>query len=103
MAGIREPAVISVVTLIELEGGVDEADVGLRRDRLAVVLRPMQVLAFTEAETVAYGAIVRQLGYSRRKVLDRMIAAQAIVADAKLVTTNGADFRSISGLKLLEW
>jgi tRNA(fMet)-specific endonuclease VapC len=42
-------------------------------------------------------------GYSRRKVLDRMIAAQALVDEATLVTRNGDDFRDIPGLTLLEW
>ena len=42
-------------------------------------------------------------GFSRRKVLDRMIAAQAITYGATLVTRNGDDFRDILGLRLLEW
>jgi len=32
-----------------------------------------------------------------------MIAAQTIVIGATLVTLNGANFRDIPGLKLLEW
>ena len=41
-------------------------------------------------------------GYSRRKLLDRMIAAQALVHRATLVTFNPDDFSDIPGLSLLE-
>ncbi len=97
------PILVSIVTVVELEGGVDEADVDLRRQRLDVVLEPMNVLPFGPVEAGVYGDVVRRLGYSRRKVLDRMIAAQAIVAGASIITLNAADFRDIPGLKLMEW
>ena len=42
-------------------------------------------------------------GYSLAKQLDRMIAAQALVHHAILITRNGADFRDVPGLRLLEW
>ena len=42
-------------------------------------------------------------GYSRRKLLDRMIAAQALVHRATLVTLNEDDFRDIPGLHLESW
>jgi predicted nucleic acid-binding protein len=40
---------------------------------------------------------------SRRKLLDRMIAAQALVHRATLVTLNASDFRDVPGLELLSW
>ena len=46
---------------------------------------------------------VEGAGYSRRRILDRMIAAQALVHRATLVTTNAGDFRDVPGLELLEW
>lgn len=103
LARVREPVMISTITLVELEGGIDESDLALRRDRLSVVLEPMTVLTFGPVEARAYGSITQAVGYSRRKVLDRMIAAQALVAKACLVTSNGADFRDIPGLELIEW
>ena len=41
--------------------------------------------------------------YSRRKLLDRMIAAQALVHRATLVTFNPDDFSDIPGLSSLVW
>ncbi len=96
---------MSVVSRVELESGVyrDPALVTVRRARLAALLMSVPALSFDEAEADAYRAIVESAGYSRRKLLDRMIAAQALAHQATLVTQNGADFRDVPGLHLLEW
>ena len=102
---LQGAVLLSVVSRVELEGGVyrDPALVHVRRPRLDVILDTLPVLAFDDASADAYRGIVAVAGYSRRKLLDRMIAAQAIVHRATLVTLNGADFRDVPGLKLLEW
>jgi antitoxin VapB len=46
---------------------------------------------------------VETAGYSRRNLLNRMIASQAIVHRATLVTMNAACFADIPVLKLLAW
>lgn len=51
----------------------------------------------------AYRTIVEAAGSSRRKILDRMIAAQALVHRATLVTRNPDDFRDVLGLNLVVW
>ena len=96
---------LSIITRVELEGGVyrDPPTADARRRRLEILLAALPVLPFDADAAEAYGAIVREAGYSRRKLLDRMIAAQAIVDDATLVTLNPADFADIPGLKLLAW
>lgn len=96
---------ISTVTRVELEGGVyrDPAQAVLLRPRLNLLLENLAELPFTSAEAAAYGRIVQQCGYSRAKLIDRMIAATAIVADATLATLNVRDFRGIPGLKLEDW
>jgi predicted nucleic acid-binding protein len=58
---------------------------------------------FDEPAADAYRAIVEAAGYSRRKLLDRMIAATAIVHRAVLVTRNADDFQDIPGLRLEAW
>lgn len=99
----EETAAFSIVTLVELEAGLVEPESDVRRARLDTLLETINVRPFDQRDVAAYGQILSVLGFSRRKVLDRMIAAQAIVDDATLVTLNGADFRDIPGLKLLEW
>ncbi|MBI5940473.1 MAG: type II toxin-antitoxin system VapC family toxin [Caulobacterales bacterium] len=96
---------ISVITRVELEGGVyrEPENTAFRRARLNLFLRNVEVLPFEGVSADAYQVILGALGFSRRKILDRMIAAQALVLDATLVTLNPADFADIPGLKLLAW
>lgn len=99
------PLLLSVVSRVELEADLGRLDASVdeRRARLDALLDAVPVLPFGTAEAQAYRDIVETRGFSRRKVLDRMIAAQAITAGATLVTRNGDDFRDIPGLELLEW
>ena len=104
--GALEGAVLlSIVTRVELEGGVyrEPEMAGRRRARLETMLAALPVVPFDDAAADVYRAIVEQAGYSRRKLLDRMIAAQAIVCHAGLVTRNADDFRDIAGLRLEVW
>jgi tRNA(fMet)-specific endonuclease VapC len=105
VAALDDAVLISIVTRIELEGGVyrDPAHVLVRRARLDAVLASIPTLAFDDAAADAYAGIVARAGYSRRKILDRMIAAQALVHRAMLVTLNPDDFADVSGLELRAW
>jgi predicted nucleic acid-binding protein len=96
---------LSIVTRVELEGGVYRvpAEAGVRRARLNALLAALPVLAFDDAAADAYAAIVAAAGYSRRKLLDRMIAAQAVVHRATLVTMNPGDFADVPELEVLSW
>ena len=96
---------VSIITRVELEGGLlrDPSEAALRHARLDAILASLQVHPFDGACADAYRTIVGATGYSRRKILDRMIAAQALVLQATLVTLNPADFSDIPGLKLLAW
>lgn len=96
-------ALISIVTHVELEGGVyAKPDLAAtRRASLDVLLQTLDVIAFEARALEAYSGIVSASGYSRPKILDRMIAATALAHDLTLVTCNGDDFRDISGLKLV--
>lgn len=96
---------LSIVTQVELEGGVyrSPADTSVRRARLDVMLQSLPVAPFDEAAVEAYRQIVATAGYSRRKLLDRMIAAQALVHRATLVTRNPDDFADVPGLQVEVW
>ena len=102
---LRGGVSLSVITRIELEGGVhqDEPDAARRRERLDILLESLPVLPFEAAAAESYRMIIEAAGFSRRKIVDRMIAAQALASDATLVTRNAGDFRDIPNLKLLEW
>ena len=96
---------ISIVTLIELEGGLAVAPdlASGRREALARFLLTAQVLPLDRQVTAAYASIIAVTGFSRPRVLDRLIAATALAHDLTLVTTNGPDFATIPGLKLEIW
>lgn len=100
-----EGLAISAITHVELEGGVyrEPANSAARRLRLDRLLTIVKVLPFDDATAAVYGNIVRQAGYSRRKILDRMIGAQALAHGFPLATLNPADFADIPGLKIEPW
>jgi predicted nucleic acid-binding protein len=105
VAALARAPFLSIISRVELESGVyadpDEAEV--HRARVDTILEIVEELAFTGDEVAAYSRIVRDCGFSRRLVIDRMIAATAMTHDLTLITMNGADFRSIPGLKLEIW
>jgi len=105
VAALTGAILLSVISRVELEGGVyrDIAQASVRRPRLDEILAALPVLAFDDTAADAYRKIVESAGYSRRKILDRMIAAQALVHRATLVTRNAADFRDVPGLDLMVW
>jgi tRNA(fMet)-specific endonuclease VapC len=105
IAALDDAVLMSIVTRVELEGGVyrEPAYAPIRRARLDAILAAIPTVAFDDTAAEAYGAIVAHAGYSRRKLLDRMIAAQAVVHRATLVTMNADDFSGIPGLAMLKW
>jgi predicted nucleic acid-binding protein len=102
---LDDAVLISIVTRVELEGGVyrEPKLENARRARLDAMLAALPALAFDDAAAAIFGGIVAKAGYSRRKLLDRMIAAQAIAHRATLVTFNTDDFADVDGLSLLTW
>ena len=105
ISALDDAVLMSIVTRVELEGGVyrEPAHAAIRRARLDTILATIPTLSFDDAAADAYASIVARAGYSRRKVLDRMIAAQALVHQSTLVTLNADDFSDVPGLKLLSW
>lgn len=103
----RLPAIpqLSLVSWVELEGGVlaDPAQADQRRVSLDGLLASLSIIPVDAAIVRGYRNIVQAIGFSRRRILDRLIAATAIVHDLTLITINAADFRDIPGLKLEAW
>jgi tRNA(fMet)-specific endonuclease VapC len=102
IAGLDDVVLMSIITRVELEGGVyrEPALTAIRRSRLDVLLSAIPTLPFDGNAAEAYRRIVAHAGYSRRKILDRMIAAQAVLHQATLLTRNGGDFADIPDLKV---
>lgn len=105
VAALDDAVLMSIVTRVELEGGVyrESAHSQIRRARLDAILAAVPTLAFDDTAAETYGAIVASAGYSRRKLLDRMIAAQALVHRASLVTMNAGGYADIPNLPLVTW
>jgi predicted nucleic acid-binding protein len=96
---------LSIVSQVELEGGVvaRPALAAKRRAAIDILLAALPVLPFDAACVAAYRQIVEAAGFSRRKVIDRMIAATALVHDLSLITLNHRDFADVPGLEFEVW
>jgi tRNA(fMet)-specific endonuclease VapC len=71
--------------------------------RLQTILHHIPVISFDAAAAEAYGRIILQIGWTRGRDYDRMIAAHALSTRSILVTDNAADFKDIPGLQLENW
>ncbi len=102
---ITTKPILSAITLVELEGGAerDPAYAMQRRQLLEYMLEQLEVAMLTRDDIAAYGRIVAAQGFDRRRILDRLIAAQVLNRNASLVTANMADFADIPDLKLVAW
>jgi len=105
IANLTSQLFLSAISRVELEGGVaaKPALTAIRRAKLDILLSTVEIVDFTDEMAVVYGRIVTQSGFNRRKIIDRMIAATALVADLTLITSNGEDFADIEGLRLEIW
>ena len=96
---------ISAVTAGELQFGLAKRPQA-RRLRAAVeaFLLRVDVLPWSRATAVHYGALRAELTRAGKPLapLDMLIAAQALEADAILVTNNAA-FAQARGLRLEDW
>ena len=102
---ITGTALLSILTVVELEGGISAAPEGakVRRSKLDEIYETVEILPFEWSSATVYRGIIEQLGFSRPKIIDRMIASQAITAGARVATLNPRDFRDIPGLTVEDW
>jgi tRNA(fMet)-specific endonuclease VapC len=97
---------ISAITLAELEYGAAKSS---RPDRNRSALRsfvsPLELAAFGQAETAAYGKIRSLLEKKGRTIgaMDLLIAAHAVTLGVQLITNNEAEFKRVPGLHLDNW
>ncbi len=93
---------ISLMTRVELEGGIhrDPQFAIARRAAMDALIGLFEVKPLDDVIVTTYGRIVATCGFSRSKIIDRLIAATALVGDLTLITVNAADFHDIPGLRL---
>lgn len=105
ISALEELPLLSVISQVELEGGVHARPEAAQRRRRALdaLLARLTVLPFDAEAAASYGRIVEVAGFSRRKVADRMVAATALAHGLTLITMNGSDFSDIPGLSLTIW
>lgn len=104
-ATLPAPPAISIVTQVELEGGIAARPdlAAKRRAACDALLAELAILDFDAACAAAYRRILEQTAYSRPRILDRMIAATALAHDLRLITMNWCDFKDVPGLALEVW
>jgi tRNA(fMet)-specific endonuclease VapC len=96
---------LSALSLAELQRGLylEPNLASLRRERLETLLQVVSVLPFDAPAAEAYGRIIMQIGRTKSRDFDRLIAAHAIVSESVLVTANVADFADVPGLAMENW
>ena len=72
-------------------------------ENLDLISETIDILPFDHAAATAYGQLLHELEPKRRRVLDRMVAAQARALGRSLVTLIAADFEDIRGLTIEDW
>lgn len=98
-----ETNAVSILTVVELLCGLIKSGNPHRRELLDAFLSGVEILPFEGAQAETYGHILEQAGFSRRKLLDRLIAATALTHSLPLATLNPQDFADVPGLEVLNW
>ena len=97
---------ISAVTLAELRYGVSKSQHQAKnRAALDEFMLPLEVAAFDEQATVAYGVLRAVLEKQGTPIgpLDTMIAAHALSLSVTLVTNNTREFNRVPKLTVIDW
>ncbi|QGM94374.1 type II toxin-antitoxin system VapC family toxin [Methylocystis rosea] len=94
---------VSAISLAETLGAAAAENNGRLAENIALLADNLDVLPFDRGAADAYGALLRKLDPKRRRMLDRMIAAQALDLGLTLIAANTEDFDDIPGLTVEKW
>ena len=104
----QEPVYLSPVNIAEIRFGLELLRAGALKQKAAAALRRLRrkpQLRITVETAEVFGSLAAKLRKAGRdpnvRVNDLWLAAQAIQRDFTLLTSNGADFKDIPGLKLV--
>ncbi len=98
---IGDVAIPSIV-FCELTGAAAGKSARLA-ENVALIAQNVDILPFDRAAAETYGALLGKIEPKRRRMLDRMVAAQAIASGLKLITLAPEDFADIPELLLESW
>ncbi len=95
---------ISVITLCELEYGVENSSNSARnREALNLFLLPLMVFTLTASVAYEYGKIRNALRKNQIGPYNLLIAAHALQLGFTLVTNNLREFQRVPGLHCENW
>ncbi len=95
---------ISAISLSETLAGAAGVEKDARlAENIALITENIDILPFDGAAAATYGRLMRKLDPKRRRMLDRMVAAQALDLGLTLVAANNDDFDDIPGLVVEKW
>ena len=94
-------AALSAIVWSELLAAAQD-DARLMKN-LDLLRQNLDILPFDLASAQSYGKLLLQLTPKRRRVLDRMVAAQALELGARLITLTPDIFSDIPGLTVEDW
>ena len=102
---LLDEAAMSILSEVELEGGIQTVPdlAAFRRIATDELLYAMPILPLSPAIVRVYAGIIAARGFSRPRIIGRLIAATAIINDLTLITVNGDDFRDVPDLRLEVW
>ena len=86
-----------------LQGAAVLPDAAEEHRRISVFVGSLVFASYDRVAADRYGEMIAAIGFSRRDIVDRMIAAHAISLNATLVTNNFKDFATIPKLRLVNW
>ncbi len=72
-------------------------------ENIALLAQNVDILAFDRKAAETFGELLRRIEPKRRRMLDRMVAAQAIAEGRTLVTLTPQDFADLPGLTVESW
>ncbi|WP_442755322.1 PIN domain-containing protein [Methylocystis sp. JAN1] len=94
---------ISAIVYSELLSAMASGKGARLIENIALLGQNIDILPFDRKAAETFGEMLRRVEPKRRRMLDRMVAAQAIAEGRTLVTLAPQDFADLPGLVLENW
>jgi tRNA(fMet)-specific endonuclease VapC len=94
---------ISAIVYSELLSAMAGGKSGRLMENVALLAQNIDILPFGRRAAETFGEMLRRIEPKRRRMLDRMVAAQAISEGMTLITLTPDDFSDLPGLSLVNW